>query len=292
MIDEKVLNQDVESAESAEEISATPATDSVEEKSNTENATENSEKKEDSQENISEETNEEPQPEVKVEVIEDGDEDEEEKDEEIIVDASSGKVGKAAIKNYLDDDILDLKIVSAEDLYKYDEEDVKEVAAKELYEKSFLDIKERQVVTGRVVNISDKDVFIDVGFKSEGIVSKQEFKDPPQIGDEIQVFIVIFEDRKGRFILSKEKADFAAKWNELRKSFESGDIVTGQIIKRIKGGMVVDLGGVFGFLPGSQIDVRPVTDFDEHVGQEYEFKVVKFNELRKNKNSHRFNKIK
>ena len=147
MIDEKVLNQDVESAESAEEISATPATDSVEEKSNTENATENSEKKEDSQENISEETNEEPQPEVKVEVIEDGDEDEEEKDEEIIVDASSGKVGKAAIKNYLDDDILDLKIVSAEDLYKYDEEEVKEVAAKELYEKSFLIFATRPVTT-------------------------------------------------------------------------------------------------------------------------------------------------
>ena len=282
MIDDKVLNQDVESVESTEDVSATPAIDSVEEKPATDDVTESSEKKEDSQENISKETNEESQPEVKVEVIEDDDDDDEEKDDEVIVDASSGKVEKAAMKNYLDDDILDLKIVSPDDLYKYEEEEVKEVAAKELYEKSFLDIKERQVVTGRVVNISDKDVFIDVGFKSEGIVSKQEFKDPPQIGDEIQVFIVIFEDRKGRFILSKEKADFAAKWNELRKSFDSGDIVTGQIIKRIKGGMVVDLGGVFGFLPGSQIDVRPVTDFDEHVGLEYEFKVVKFNELRKN----------
>jgi len=151
-----------------------------------------------------------------------------------------------------------------------------------LYEKSFSEIREKEVVTGTVVNISDRDIYVDVGFKSEGMISRDEFKEIPLIGDKIQVFIQNFEDRKGRFVLSKEKADFIYRWNELRRCFEEEEIVIGKIIKRIKGGMVVDLGNVFGFLPGSQIDVRPVTDFDEHVGMEYDFKVVKFNELRKN----------
>ncbi len=132
------------------------------------------------------------------------------------------------------------------------------------------------------MNLTDREVFIDIGFKSEGLVHRSEFTTVPEIGDNIEVLIVSFENRKGQFILSKEKADFLKRWNELREFYETGKTVFGKIVRRIKGGMVVDIDSVLAFLPGSQIDVRPVTDFDDHVGKEYEFKIVKFNELRKN----------
>ncbi len=276
MIEENKVTQDETAVESTVETSATPSEVTEKPVKETAETTEEAPKKDlDSTDNTSEEE----APQVKVEVIED-DEDDDNSDS-TVPETASASIRSTTIQNYLDPEILHPKEITADQLYLYEEEE-KEVADKDLYENSFSDIREGQVVTGRVVNISDRDVYIDVGFKSEGIVSKDEFRDPPQINDEIEVFITSFEDRAGKFVLSKEKADFQRRWNELRASFETNEIVTGQIIKRIKGGMVVDLGGVFGFLPGSQIDVRPVTDFDEHVGMEYEFRVVKFNELRKN----------
>ncbi|MFQ6610295.1 MAG: 30S ribosomal protein S1, partial [Fidelibacterota bacterium] len=285
MIEEKKETQEVISEENSEETSATPETDKPEVEtpditSEDELVSEEPKSNSDSSEADTSETSTDEDVEVKVEVIEE-EEPEKETEPEGTVTVSE-PVGRTALKNYLDADILNPKVVESDKLEIYDEVDEKLIASRELYEKSFSEIREKEVVTGKVVNISDRDVFVDVGFKSEGIIPREEFKDIPQIGDEIQVFIQNFEDRKGRFILSKEKADFFHRWNELRRCYEEGEIVVGQIIKRIKGGMVVDLGNVFGFLPGSQIDVRPVTDFDEHVGMEYNFKVVKFNELRKN----------
>ena len=144
------------------------------------------------------------------------------------------------------------------------------------------DTKEKEVVQGQVVRVSDRDIFIDIGFKSEGIVSKNEFNQIPVVGDKVDVFIITFEDRKGNLILSREKAEFMLKWNELKSKFDNSEIVEGTIVRRIKGGMIVDLFPVQGFLPGSQIDVKPITNFDEYVGMETEFKIVKFNELRQN----------
>ena len=186
---------------------------------------------------------------------------------------------KTKIINYLDSGIINIK------QYEYDEL-VDDKGLNNFMEDANYDIgadtKEKEVVQGQVVRVSDRDVFIDIGFKSEGIVSKNEFNQIPVVGDTVDVFIITFEDRKGNLILSREKAEFMLKWNELKNNFENSEIVAGTIVRRIKGGMIVDLFPVQGFLPGSQIDVKPITNFDEYIGMETEFKIVKFNELRQN----------
>ncbi|NOZ08951.1 MAG: S1 RNA-binding domain-containing protein [FCB group bacterium] len=230
---------------------------------------------------------------VKVEVIEDDDEDDEESEKagDEDVPALNEEVGETkepepVLINYLDPALLSPKTITQDEIEQYSEDEDEEThideALEDMYEKSFSDIQEGEVVTGKVVNLTDREVFIDIGFKSEGLVHRSEFTTVPEIGDNIEVLIVSFENRKGQFILSKEKADFLKRWNELREFYETGKTVFGKIVRRIKGGMVVDIDSVLAFLPGSQIDVRPVTDFDDHVGKEYEFKIVKFNELRKN----------
>ncbi|MDC1051023.1 30S ribosomal protein S1 [Candidatus Marinimicrobia bacterium] len=152
----------------------------------------------------------------------------------------------------------------------------------DLFDSKIAELREKQLVKGTVVAINDKEVLIDIGFKSEGTVHLSEFNIVPTIGEEIEIFLVVFEDRHGRLILSKEKADFERKWLKLRNAFNDETEIQGIIVKRIKGGMVVDLGGVNAFLPGSQIDVKPVTDFDSFLGKEFDFKLVKFNEMRQN----------
>ena len=285
MTEEKKETQDILSEESGDTISATHEAGLAEMDEKNHHSPDDSVSEEimDPSDSLNTETSVKPtktHADVKVEIFEDDDPDPKEAPDE---DETAVKTTRPPVmQNYLDPDILNPRMVTPDQLGLYEESGKKLLASRELYEKSFSDIREKEVVNGKVVNISDRDVFVDVGFKSEGIIPRDEFQDMPQIGDEIKVFIQNFEDRKGRFILSKEKADLIFRWNELRRCYEEGEIVIGQITKRIKGGMVVDLGNVFGFLPGSQIDVRPVTDFDEHVGMEYNFKVVKFNELRKN----------
>ena len=145
-----------------------------------------------------------------------------------------------------------------------------------------VELNEKQLVKGTVVSLNNKEVLVDIGFKSEGTISLSEFEVIPAIGQEIDVFLVVFEDRHGRLILSKERAEFEKKWMSLRSAASDETIIKGTILKRIKGGMVVDLNGINAFLPGSQIDVKPVSDFDSYLNQEFEFKIVKFNELRQN----------
>ncbi|MCK4579561.1 MAG: 30S ribosomal protein S1, partial [Candidatus Marinimicrobia bacterium] len=146
------------------------------------------------------------------------------------------------------------------------------------------EISEDKVISGRVIGMNEREVLVDIGFKSEGIVPREEFRPDnlPQIGDEILVYLVRMEDTSGQTVLSKEKADFMHHWAEINEKAESGETIMGRVSRRIKGGMIVDLGGVPAFLPGSQIDIRPVQDFDEYIGQEFEFKIVKLNEARKN----------
>ena len=191
---------------------------------------------------------------------------------------NSSKIKK--IINYLDKSIINIK------QWDYDELDntisIDAHENQEIYN-SGLDKKEKDVVKGTIVRVNERDVFIDIGFKSEGIISKNEFKNSvPIIGETVDVFIITFEDRKGNLILSREKAEFMLKWNELRNNFDNSEIISGKIVRRIKGGMIVDLNPVQGFLPGSQIDIKPITNFDEYVGMESDFKIVKFNELRQN----------
>ena len=152
------------------------------------------------------------------------------------------------------------------------------------YLSTFSEISEREIVTGRVIGMNEKEILIDIGFKSEGVIPRDEFTggNLPEVGEKIDVYLERMEDESGKTVLSKEKADFLRRWTQLRDIHETGEIISGRIVRRIKGGMVVDLEGVQAFLPGSQIDVRPVKDFDKYIDTDMEFRVVKFNEFRKN----------
>ena len=186
--------------------------------------------------------------------------------------------------NYLDASLFkDIKEVSEEELIE-PVESIEELPNQDKYLSTFSDISEREIISGRVIGINEKEVLIDIGFKSEGIINRDEFSSDelPDVGGKIDVYLERMEDESGKTVLSKEKADFLRRWIELRKIHDTGEIITGKIVKRIKGGMVVDLNGVQAFLPGSQIDVRPVKDFDKYLDVEMDLKVVKFNEMRKN----------
>lgn len=165
---------------------------------------------------------------------------------------------------------------------EYNDEELKQLEA--LYSGTFNELTEGEIVKGRVVSINEKDVTIDVGLKSEGIVPLMEFKDPAsvKVGEEIEVFLESIEDKMGQLILSKRKADTMRVWEKIYESLEKGTIISGKITTRVKGGMTVSLGGVEAFLPGSQIDVKPVRDFDILVGQTMDFRVVKINPLTQN----------
>jgi small subunit ribosomal protein S1 len=153
-----------------------------------------------------------------------------------------------------------------------------------LYSSTLNEITEDEIIKGRIVSISNKDVTIDVGFKSEGIVSLLEFRaeDEVQVGDDVEVYLENIEDKMGQLILSKKKADVLRIWDKIYDSIENDTIINGKIINRVKGGMTVSLSGVEAFLPGSQIDVKPVRDFDALVGQTMDFRVVKINPVTQN----------
>lgn len=175
---------------------------------------------------------------------------------------------------------IKLEDVPPDSEYTSDEEQ----ALSAMYDGTFADIKENEIVTGRIVAISEKEVAVDINFKSEGTVPIEEFADVEdlKVGDEIEVFLDTVEDSEGQLQLSKKKADFMRVWSRVKGVYESDGIIIGRCIRRIKGGMVVDLGGVDAFLPGSQIDVRPVRDFESLINTEMEFRILKINDLRKN----------
>ncbi len=159
----------------------------------------------------------------------------------------------------------------------YSKEEFLELA--KLYADSFHDVKEGEPVKGTIVGIHGDNVIVDVGFKSEGTIPLSEFGENPDIkvGDEIEVVLESVEDQDGNLVLSKQRADFLKVWERVMNAYDTGEILQGTIVKRIKGGMVVDLLGMEAFLPGSQIDIRPIRDFDAFVGKTMDFKVVKVN---------------
>ena len=191
----------------------------------------------------------------------------------------------AEIKDYLNPDLFsDVKVIDKQSIKQEDEESQLTDDIDTLYSNTLIDISENSLINGRVVGMNERDVLIDIGFKSEGIIDRSEFKDSdlPSIGDQVEVFLEFIEDASGNTILSKEKADFMRRWKELRDAFENETLITGKIVRRIKGGLIVDLDVVQAFLPGSQVDVRPIQDFDIYLEKEIELRIVKFNESRKN----------
>ena len=174
--------------------------------------------------------------------------------------------------------------VSIEELEapEYSEDQFNEMMA--LYEDSISGIQEGQIVQGTVASIGPSEVLVDIGFKSEGVVPIREFNDPQaiEIGQEIEVFLESVEDQEGQVVLSKQKADFMRVWDTIKDAHDTGNTVQGRLMRRIKGGIVVDLFGVDAFLPGSQIDIRQVKNFDQFIGQEFPFKIIKLNKARRN----------
>ncbi|GMQ80948.1 MAG: 30S ribosomal protein S1 [Rhodothermia bacterium] len=153
----------------------------------------------------------------------------------------------------------------------------------EMIETTLVHVSEHEIVKGRIINIAEKDVVIDIGFKSDGIVARNEFEDDIATGDEVEVFLERIEDYHGQLVLSKTKADTVRRWNRVEEAHQNEEIIEGTIVRRIKGGMIVELfEGMEAFLPGSQIDVRPVRDFDAYLEKRMEFKIVKLNPINEN----------
>ena len=147
-------------------------------------------------------------------------------------------------------------------------------------------IKEGSIVKGKVVNLNDDYVLVDIGHKTDGEIPIYEFKDAEgtvtvAVGDEVEVYLDCFEDNYGDMILSRERAEMLRAWDRISEAYENSQIIEGAIISRVKGGLSVDI-GVKAFLPGSQVDLRPVRNLDKLIGQTFEFKIIKFNKKRGN----------
>ena len=152
------------------------------------------------------------------------------------------------------------------------------------YEETFKEIQEHVIISGKVASITSSDVVLNIGHKSDGLVSLSEFRDLEdlKIGDEVEVYVVSQEDERGQLVLSRKNAKLMKAWNNIIEAHKNDIIVKGKIISKTKGGLIADVFGLETFLPGSQIDVKPIIDYDTYVGQTMEFKVVKVNENIKN----------
>jgi small subunit ribosomal protein S1 len=167
------------------------------------------------------------------------------------------------------------------DAEEFNSEEFEEQAG--LYEDSFRDIEENEIVTGTVVAITDEDVLVDIGYKSEGTISLSEFgeEETVAVGDKVDVYLEKKEDQDGVIVLSKEKADFYRAWDQVRDVHETGGDIEGKIMNRVRGGFIVDI-GVKAFLPASQLDLRPVRDFEPYIGESFRVKIIKVNKRRRN----------
>src|ERR1700684_4595983 len=152
-----------------------------------------------------------------------------------------------------------------------------------LIAKSLRDFKEGSIVKGRVLEIRPREVLVDIGYKSEGVIPSSEFDDMDQVevGDEVEVLLERLENEDGMVVLSKEKAAHKQNWDKIVKVFEGDGLIKGKVKAVVKGGLTVNI-GVEAFLPGSQIDIVPPKDLQQFVGNTYDFKIVKINDERKN----------
>ncbi len=201
------------------------------------------------------------------------------------------------IRNVLPDDELEIAAVkavkhtpSAEDFdwEAFENEELKNSPKHKeyeaLYDKTLSTVAVDEVVTGTVIQMTPREVVVNIGYKSEGVVSLNEFRYNPnlKVGDTVEVYVESQEDKRGQLLLSHKKARAINSWDRVNASLEKDEIITGYIKCRTKGGMIVDVFGIEAFLPGSQIDVKPIRDYDVFVGKTMEFKVVKINQEFKN----------
>ena len=198
---------------------------------------------------------------------------------EVAVETATPKAPVAVVETAHDDfdwsvDKRNVSSYSKEEKEKYNQ----------TYDSTFKVFDENSLLTGTVVGLTNTDVVINIGFKSDGLISLNEFRDLPglKIGDEVEVLVVEKEDRDGNLHLSRKQARQKRAWEKIVEVYKTGEVVTGTVTSKTKGGLIVDVYGMETFLPGSQIDVKPVTDYDQFVGKTMEFKVVKVNETIRN----------
>ncbi|NGM64918.1 30S ribosomal protein S1 [Sphingobacterium sp. SGR-19] len=162
--------------------------------------------------------------------------------------------------------------------------DTERAKLEEQYAGTFNQINQGEIIEGTVVSINNKDVVLNVGFKSDGLVASSEFRDLPdlKVGDKVDVFVESQEDANGQLVLSRKRAKTQKSWEAINEALENDAIIDGFVKSRTKGGLIVDIKGVEAFLPGSQIDIKPIRDYDVYVGKTMEFKVVKINHEFKN----------
>ncbi len=164
----------------------------------------------------------------------------------------------------------------------YSEKEAKDL--RDLYSSTLNTIEKNQIIEGTVVGFTAKDVVLDIGFKSDGLIGLNEFREDPELkeGDIVEVYVVDEEDKKGQLLLSRRNAKLVRGWESIVDSYNNNNIIEGTVICKTKGGLVAEVFGYECFLPGSQIDVKPIIDYDYYVGKKMEFKVVKINESIKN----------
>ncbi len=169
-----------------------------------------------------------------------------------------------------------------EGIDELDEKQIKEF--EKLVEKNFVDTSDDNIILGEVIHLTEKDVIIDINAKSEGVISKNEFRYNPdlKLGDKVEVIVDTREDKSGQLVLSHRKARVIKAWDRVNAAHDSGEVVQGFVKCRTKGGMIVDVFGIEAFLPGSQIDVKPIRDYDQYTNKNMDFKVVKINHEFKN----------
>lgn len=216
-------------------------------------------------------------------MIEDNGLDQDQKDEVAadIEDISDVQLEQALENNSTAHDDFDWSL-GKRNTFKYSDSDHKKYF--DQYDQSLNSVSELEVVKGRVTSIHSGDVVLDINYKSDGLVPLSEFRDTPdlKIGDYVDVYVENKEDLRGQLVLSRRKAKLLKAWDNLVDSYKNGTIIKGLVISKTKGGLIVDCLGLETFLPGSQIDVKPITDYDIYVGKTMEFKVVKINEAIKN----------
>ena len=194
----------------------------------------------------------------------------EEIEEQVIVKPANKKSNASVDNDKFDWDAFENDGFNAEE----------KAANEESYSKSLSRINENEVVEGTVTSINKREVIVNIGYKSEGVISINEFRYNPDlaVGDTVEVYVENAEDKKGQLILSHKRARAVKSWDRVNEAFEKDEIVKGYIKCRTKGGMIVDVFGIEAFLPGSQIDVKPIRDYDVYVNKTMEFKIVKINQ--------------
>jgi len=205
-------------------------------------------------------------------------------DENVVVETAEnpGKNGGDSQSDLVVRERLTRKAAKLLEESDYDEDEFASLL--DMYDKTMKSFELGNIVAGKIIKITEDSVIVDIGFKSEGIIPLQEFGENAdvKVGDEIEVFLDDFENQEGQMVLSKQKADFMRVWDKIKEAYDNNKELEGRMVRRIKGGIVVNLLGVDAFLPGSQIDIRQVRDFDQYIGKTAKMKIIKLNKARRN----------